>query len=341
VFSGKGHGSRNSPCSSTVNFLALHFVLAASLLVTGCTVVEHVSIALLYKRAPLPGAQVKFDVPYVDHSLLAKQRLDLFLPKGTNWPVFIFVHGGNWDGSDKGLRVGGADVYGNIGRFYAARGIGVAVINYRLQPTVSWREQVEDVAAATVWIHAHIAEYGGSPNRIFLGGHSAGAQLACHVALDPGPLAVYGLSPSIVDGVISVSGAGLDLVDQKTYELGAKRAYYADRFGNKGPREIWQQEASPVTYVTSNAPPFLILYAAGESKALQRQSQRLSEVLEREQVPYRLVVVPGQSHARMVLTLSRPDRTSADAILDFIYETVQKNHEVQSVSGLTHVDSGH
>jgi acetyl esterase/lipase len=303
--------------------------------------VEHVSIALLYKRAPLPGAQVKFDVPYVDHSLLAKQRLDLFLPKGTNWPVFIFVHGGNWDGSDKGLRVGGADVYGNIGRFYAARGIGVAVINYRLQPTVSWREQVEDVAAATVWIHAHIAEYGGSPNRIFLGGHSAGAQLACHVALDPGPLAVYGLSPSIVDGVISVSGAGLDLVDQKTYELGAKRAYYADRFGNKGPREIWQQEASPVTYVTSNAPPFLILYAAGESKALQRQSQRLSEVLEREQVPYRLVVVPGQSHARMVLTLSRPDRTSADAILDFIYETVQKNHEVQSVSGLTHVDSGH
>lgn len=341
MFSGKGHGSRNSPCSSTVNFLALHFVLAASLLVTGCTVVEHVSIALLYKRAPLPGAQVKFDVPYVDHSLLAKQRLDLFLPKGTNWPVFIFVHGGNWDGSDKGLRVGGADVYGNIGRFYAARGIGVAVINYRLQPTVSWREQVEDVAAATVWIHAHIAEYGGSPNRIFLGGHSAGAQLACHVALDPGPLAVYGLSPSIVDGVISVSGAGLDLVDQKTYELGAKRAYYADRFGNKGPREIWQQEASPVTYVTSNAPPFLILYAAGESKALQRQSQRLSEVLEREQVPYRLVVVPGQSHARMVLTLSRPDRTSADAILDFIYETVQKNHEVQSVSGLTHVDSGH
>src|ERR1039458_6476016 len=115
--------------------------------------------------------------------------------------------------------------------------------------------------------------------------------------------------------MISVSGAGMDLADQKTYDLGAKRAYYAARFSDNSPREIWQREASPVTYVTSNAPAFLILYAAGESKALQRQSQRLSEVLKREQVPYRLVVVPGQSHERMVLTLSRPDRTSADAIV--------------------------
>jgi acetyl esterase/lipase len=316
-------------------------VFIASVLFTGCAIVEHAGIALLYKRAPLADTQVKYDVPYVDHSQLTEQRLDLFFPMGTNWPVLIFVHGGNWDAGDKGLRVGGADVYGNIGRFYAARGIGVAVINYCLQPMVNWREQVKDVAAATAWVHAHVAEYGGSPNRIFLCGHSAGAQLACRVALDPKPLAEQGLTPSIICGVISVSGAGLDLADQKTYDLGAKRAYYTARFGGKYPRGIWQQEASPVTYVTSNAPSFLILYAAGESRALQRQSQRLSEVLEREQVPYRLVVVPGQSHARMVLTLSRPDRTSADAILDFIYETVQKNHEVQSVSGLTHVDSGH
>jgi len=317
------------------------FLLVASAFFTGCVVVEHVGIALLYKRAPLPDAQVKYDVPYVDHNLLAKQRLDLFLPKGTNWPVFIFVHGGNWDAGDKGLRVGGADIYGNIGRFYAARGVGVAVISYRLQPTVNWRQQVKDAAAATAWIHAHIAEYGGSPKWIFLGGHSAGAQLACHVALDQGPLAERGLSPAIVCGVISVSGAGLDLADQKTYDLGAKRAYYVARFGDNGPREIWQRDASPVTYVTSNAPAFLILYAAGESKALQRQSQWLSEVLERERVPYRLAVVPGQSHERMVLALSRPDRTSADAILDFIRETTQKNFEVQPAGGLTHVDSGH
>jgi acetyl esterase/lipase len=289
---------------------ATGFLVPAVLVIfAGCTVVEHAGIALLYIKAPLPDAQVKCDVPYVDHSLLAEQRLDLFLPNGTNWPVFIFVHGGNWDAGDKDLRIGGADVYGNIGRFYAVRGVGVAVINYRLQPRVTWREQVNDVVVATAWIHTHIAEYGGSPNRIFLGGHSAGAQLACHAAL---------LSPSIISGVVSVSGAGLDLADVKTYQLGAKRAYYADRFGNSGPREAWQREASPITYITSNTPPFLILYAAGEPKALQRQSQRLGEVLESHHISNQLVVVPGQNHERMVLTLSRPDRTSADAILDFI-----------------------
>jgi arylformamidase len=302
--------------------LALLFLLAVCVLCTGCTVVEHVGIALLYKPAPLPDAQVTYDIPYSGHNSPAKQRLDLFVPTGTNWPVFIFVHGGNWDAGDKSLRVGGADVYRNIGRFYAARGIGVAVIDYRLQPTVTWREQVNDVAAATAWIHAHIAEYGGNANQIFLGGHSAGAQLACHVALDPKPLAAHGLSPAIIRGVISVSGAGLDIADQKTYDLGAKRSYYAARFASNNPPEIWQAEASPVTYVTSNAPAFLILYASGETKALQRQSQQLAEILEREHVPHRVVVVPGQSHARMVLTLSRSDQTSADAILDFIHKTV-------------------
>jgi acetyl esterase/lipase len=318
--------------SPMVKFLALLFVLAACVLCTSCTVVEHVGIALLYKPAPLPAAQVTYDIPYAGPNSSAKQCLDLFVPTGTNWPFFIFVHGGNWDAGDKSLRVGGADVYRNIGRFYAARGIGVAVINYRLQSTVNWREQVNDVAAATAWIHRHVAEYGGNAGRLFLGGHSAGAQLACHVALDPKPLAAHGLSPAIIRGVISVSGAGLDIADQKTYDLGAKRSYYTTRFGNSDPPEIWQPEASPVTYVSSNAPAFLILYAAGESKALQRQSQRLSEILEREHVPHRVVVVPGQSHARMVLTLSRSDQTSADAILDFIRETAADARDTGSTT---------
>src|SRR5258708_4348190 len=94
------------------------FVVVASVFFTGCSVVEHAGITLLYEKAPLPDAQVKYDIPYVHLSAPAEQRLDLFLPRGTNWPVFIFVHGGNWDTGDKGLRVGGADVYGNIGRFY-------------------------------------------------------------------------------------------------------------------------------------------------------------------------------------------------------------------------------
>jgi acetyl esterase/lipase len=289
---------------------------AGALLLSGCkSTVERVGMVFLYKRAAWPETQVRYDIPYAGGSASREQRLDLFLPQGRDWPVFIFVHGGGWTEGDKGLRVGGADVYGNIGRFFAAHGIGAAVIDYRLQPGVTWREQVDDVARATAWVQQNVNEWGGDARRIFIGGHSAGAQLAARVALDGRALGKYGLSPQILSGVILVSGAGLDLADKETYVLGASPAYYEQRFGVGA--AAWQ-EASPATYARAGAPPFLLLYAGGETKALQRQSQRMSEVLSTNGIGNKLVVVPGQSHARIVLTLSREDKTAGPAMLEFM-----------------------
>jgi len=189
------------------------------------------------------------------------------------------------------------------------------MIKYRLQPSVTWREQIDDAACATAWVHSLIAEFGGDARRIFVSGHSAGGQLAARIALDSAPLVKYELSPAIICGVISVSGAGLDLADEKTYELGASRKYYSQRFGDTND---WKKIASPVNFARTGAPPFLILYAGGEKKPLHRQSQRLSEVLSQQGISNQVVVVPGQSHARMVLTLSRPDKISAPAVLEFI-----------------------
>ena len=289
---------------------------------SGCAVVRRAGIAVMYKRAELPVQQVLLNLPYVNGASgnsSKQQQLNLFLPSGTNWPVLVFVHGGGWDAGDKDLRAGGADVYNNIGRFFALHGVGVAVINYRLQPQVNWRDQVHDVAAATVWTRAHIASYGGDPGRIFLMGHSAGAQLAAHVALNPAPLSTLGISSNIICGVVSVSGAGMDLSDAKTYELGQKLPFYEKKFGT-GEGAEWKRDASPVTYATSDDPPFLILYARGESKSLKRQSQLLHDVLTSHRISSRIVEVPGQSHSIIVLSLSRDDKTAGPAILKFIEE---------------------
>ncbi|MEO6034390.1 MAG: hypothetical protein ABIQ35_03960 [Verrucomicrobiota bacterium] len=70
--------------------------------------------------------------------------------------------------------------------------------------------------------------------------------------------------------MISVSGAGLDLADENTYELGASRKYYSKRFGDVND---WKKIASPANFARTDAPSFLILYAAGEKKPLPRQSQ--------------------------------------------------------------------
>jgi acetyl esterase/lipase len=121
-----------------------------------------------------------------------------------------------------------------------------------------------------------------------------------------------------IAGVVCVSGAALDITDRETYRLGNQVSYYAGLFAERGLTSGWQREASPATYVRKGAPPFLILYAEGDSASLRRQSRHFHEILDREGVPNRVVVVPGESHARIVLTLSRDDKTAAPAILDFI-----------------------
>src|SRR5947207_3914086 len=165
--------------------IAPALALAPGLLFSGYAAARRAAMAILYRQVPFATGRVLRDLVYRDGSADPKHQLDLFVPPGTNWPVLIFVHGGGLTAGDKSLRVSGRDVYGNIGRFYASHGIGVAVINYRLQPKVNWRAQVEDVAQATAWVFSHLESYGADVNRLFLAGHSAGAQLSVRVALDP------------------------------------------------------------------------------------------------------------------------------------------------------------
>ncbi|HKQ38922.1 MAG TPA: alpha/beta hydrolase [Verrucomicrobiae bacterium] len=311
------------------------FVVSPLLLYSTYLAIRRAGVAVLYRPAPLGDCQAVPDLSYCDDCTSQKHRLDLYLPPTRNWPMFVFVHGGALISGDKCLRVCGADVYGNIGRFYASRGIGVALINYRLQPQVTWREQVDDVARATAWLYTHAQNYGGDSSRLFIGGHSAGAQLAARVALDAAPLRQYGLSPTIVKAVIAVSGAGFDLRDEETYELGRNLYLYEARFRGGDPTDQWKTAASPITFASPAAPPFLIIYPQGETRALKRQSNLLHAALREQGTESELVVIPGENHCRMVLALSRADKAAAPAILSFIekFDTAPKH----SLDEVTHV----
>jgi len=296
-------------------------VIALALLAGACTaVVYRVGIPFLYREARLPPERIERDIRYWNgpDADPVKHRLDLFRATGTGWPVLIFIHGGGWTSGDKGLRVGGADIYGNIGRFYAGRGIGVAVISYRLQPSVTWPDQIVDVARAVSWVHANVAAYGGDPTAIVLAGHSAGGQLATRVALDPEPLAALGVDRRAIRGIVSVSGAGLDLTDAESWRLGQPRAYYEQRFRNGDATDAWMRLASPVRFVGRDAPPALVIFAEGDPPELRRQSRVLDQAYRSAGAGSRVVVVPGSSHTRILLTLSRGDTVSAQAILRFV-----------------------
>lgn len=293
------------------------FVAVLSFTLGGCTgAVRWLGIRLFYDAVPPSGLRVVSDLPYRDGSADPKHRLDLFLPAGEGFPILVFVHGGGWTAGDRGYQVAGADVYGNIGRFVASRGIGAAVVSYRLQPAVTWREQVSDVAAAVAWVHAHARDHGGDPAALFLSGHSAGAQLSAYVALAPAPLAEHGLAPSVLCGVIPVSGAGYDLADARTYELGADFDYYEARFRAGDPD--WQRTASAMSYLSPAAPPFLLIHGSREWKSLAHQNRLLDKALRDAGVASRLVVVAGQYHSRMVLALSKPGTEPSAEIVGFV-----------------------
>ena len=292
-------------------------------LVGCCGFAEWIAVRVFYREAVLARAQVYKDLNYwADPSAdQRKHRLDFYVPGGTGWPVLIFVHGGGWRSGDKALTFGDADPYGNIGRFYATRGIGVALVNYRLQPAVTWRDQVKDVAQALAWVYGHAENYGADRRAIFISGHSSGAQLATRTALDHESLQELRLPSRVPCGVIAVSGAPFDISDSKSYALGTKPVFYEKHFraGESGDR--WKYEASAINLVTPSAPPVLLLHGRWETKGLERQNQVMYQALKAAGVPSQLVVTPWEGHFLIVAALSHPEKMASAVILDFIRTT--------------------
>ena len=113
------------------------------------------------------------DLPYMETGH-KRQVLDIYTPEdaeGKSLPVMFWIHGGGWqvgDKSDVGLKP----------KVLTQRGFVFVSTNYRLLPEVTMADLIRDVAKSLGWVHRNIAKHGGDPKRIFVGGHSAGAQLA-------------------------------------------------------------------------------------------------------------------------------------------------------------------
>lgn len=100
-----------------------------------------------------------------------KQSLDVFPAAHADAPLFVFVHGGYWRSLDKAE-------HAFVAPPLTARGIAVAVANYDLCPAVPIAAIVEETARAVAWLVREGASHGANPNRLVVGGHSAGGHLA-------------------------------------------------------------------------------------------------------------------------------------------------------------------
>ena len=210
-------------------------------------------------------------------------------------PVFLFIHGGSWRSGDRSQ-------YPALGNRFAKAGAVVVVPSYRLAPAALHPAQAEDVAAALAWTVKHAAEYGGDPGRIYLGGHSAGGHLAALVALDPKYLAAHQLKPSLLKGVIAMSG----VYDVQNLE----NVFGKDPAG-------WPA-ASPQTYIRRDAPPFIVTYCQWDYATLPAQARQFHAALREAGAQSELVYVPAQNHISEVINMVADGDLTAQSVFKLI-----------------------
>ncbi|HET7559836.1 MAG TPA: alpha/beta hydrolase [Limnochordia bacterium] len=217
-------------------------------------------------------------------------------------PAVLYVHGGGWVmGTRKGGGIGGllagheAALFPELRDALTARGFVVATIDYRPASYYPWPAQIEDAKCAVRFMRAHAAALGIDPDRIGAWGSSAGGNLVSLLAT-AGPEAGFDVGEypgqsSRVQAVVDMFGPTdlLDTSDSDTFARVIMRLV----LGNSPAK---RRSASPVDYVASGDPPFLILHGAKDTTIPPRHSQELAQRLAAVGTPVDLVLVKGAAH---------------------------------------------
>jgi acetyl esterase/lipase len=248
-----------------------------------------------------PGAVVHRDLAYVTngHRL---QKLDLYTPKsGRRLPVIISIHGGAFKFGSKNDMVPTE---------YLAQGYAIASIDYRLSGDALFPAQIQDCKAAVRWLRAHASEYSLDPTRFAAWGGSAGGHLAAMLGT------TGGVKEFEVGENLSHSSAVQAVVDYfgptDFLQMDAHRLPDGDEHDPAGSPEsrliggpIQQNQAktakaSPINYVTKDAPPFLICHGDRDRQVPHHQSELLAQALKRASVPVTFHTCVGDGHGRLM-----------------------------------------
>lgn len=177
-------------------------------------------------------------------------RLDVYHPTDRQgFATVVWFHGG-------GLKAGNRSVPKEL----REKGIAVVAINYRLHPKVKAPAYIEDAAASVAWTFRNIEKYGGSAERIFVSGHSAGGYLTSMVGLDKRWLAKLNIDADRIAGLIPYSGHTIT-----HFTVRAER-------GIDGKQPI-VDELAPLYHVRKDAPPILIITGDRELEMLGRYEE--------------------------------------------------------------------
>lgn len=239
-----------------------------------------------------PGVQAHRDLEYVPGGH-ARNKLDLYLPAKADHPlpVIVWIHGGAWLGGSKERCPA---------TWFTTRGFAAASINYRLSQHAVFPAQIEDCKAAIRWLRANAKKYNLDPNHIGVWGASAGGHL----------VALMGTTGDVKE--LEGKGGNLDrssrvqcVVDwfgpTDFTKMGVGRGDANSPEGRLlgGAVQEHREEAAkanPITYVTKDDPPFLIMHGDEDKVVPINQSELLDEALRKAGVESTFIRVAGNGH---------------------------------------------
>ncbi len=240
-------------------------------------------------------------------------KMDVLVPqladKKAKMPAIIFVTGGGFINANK-------DNYLHQRMILAERGYVVASIQYRVAPTVKFPAPVEDVKAAVRYLRSHADKFNVDAKHIGLYGGSAGGYLVAMAGTTNGDkkydvgenLNVSSDVQAVVDvyGISDMFTIGSDYseeVQQKHMSAGATEALWINGSGVFGGLDGGimadpeaTKQASPVTHVDGNEPPFLIMHGDKDVLVSPSQSARLYAVMKEKGDDATYYTVNGAAH---------------------------------------------
>jgi acetyl esterase/lipase len=248
---------------------------------------------------------MKRSIPYVENGH-ARHVLDIYSPANAkNLPVVFWIHGGGWQS-----------------------GVFVA-INHRLLPEVTMDVLVRDVAKAFGWMHQHIAEYGGDPQRVLVGGHSSGAQLATLICTDDRYLKAEGVSFTSLLGCVPVDGDTYDIpaiietaeTRRRVHHEPQAKFGHREKFGNDPAKHL---DFSAVTHIAKGKgiPPFLIIHVADHPDN-SAQARRLAAVLKEAEIPVTVFGGKETNHSKINAFIGTDGDATTKVLEEFVTKVVK------------------
>lgn len=245
---------------------------------------------------PADGARVMKDLVFAEPEGSAPLKLDLYLPEASDRPapVVVWVHGGGWKmGSKEGCPAA----------LLVPRGFAAVSISYRFTDVAKFPAQLHDCKAAIRWVRAHAAQYNLDADHIGVWGGSAGGHLVALLGTTNGDRLLEGElgnaeHSSAVQCVVDWFGPmDIRYIGEAGATAEGVHGMVAALVGGtgEGVKET-AAAASPITHITKDDAPFLIMHGDQDTLVTIRHSEEMDKALRAAGVECELVVLKGAGH---------------------------------------------